>query len=324
MASEPHRRRWKAAVAAAAAGVVAVSGIAPRTPQAPAGPPPRPLAANDPVVALAGDIACDPASSSFNGGLGTHNRCRQAAVADLMPDGRYAAVLPVGDTQYEDATLKKFLGSYALSWGRLKDITRPVPGNHEYRTPGAAGYFDYFGAAAGRRSRGYYSFDVGAWHVVALNSNCAAVGGCGTGSPQKRWLRADLEANTSRCTLAYWHHPRFSSGRHGNTTAVAPLYRALYRAGADVVVAGHDHSYERFARLTPRGTLDRERGIRSFVVGTGGKEHYEFPDVKPHSRARNADTFGVLELVLRPRGYDWRFVPEAGKSFTDTGSASCH
>jgi len=157
------------------------------------------------------------------------------------------AVLTVGDNQYEHATLAAYVASYAPSWGRVKAKTRPTPGNHDYWTADAAGYYEYFGAAAGDPSRGYYSFDLGRWHLIALNSNCAEVGGCGRRSPQTRWLRADLAASSARCTLAYWHHPRFSSGPHGSSTAYREFWRALYAANADVVVVGHDHDYERFA-----------------------------------------------------------------------------
>ena len=198
-----------------------------------------------------------------------------------------------------------------------------MPGNHEYLTRAANGYFSYFGAAAGDPATGYYSFDVGAWHVVALNSNCSAVGGCASGSPQERWLRADLAAHPAACTLAYWHHPRFSSGEHGNEPAYDAFWRDLYAAGADVVLNGHDHDYERFAPQDPSGGSDLARGVREFVVGTGGKNHYRFLTLQPNSQVRDATTFGVLELTLHRTSYDWRFLPEPGKTFTDSGSAVC-
>jgi hypothetical protein len=204
-------------------------------------------------------------------------------------------------------------------------------GNHEYLTPGAAGYFDYFNGAgnahgpAGERARGYYSFDVGSWHLIALNSVCDEVGGCHAGSPQERWLRADLAAHPARCTLAYWHHPRFSSGLQSSSTRFIPFWQALYEAGVDVVLNGHDHSYERFAPQDPEGQLDPDHGIRQFVVGTGGGSHYGFPGViLPNSEAQNADTFGLLMLTLHPTRYDWEFVPMAGKTFQDSGTAACH
>jgi 3',5'-cyclic AMP phosphodiesterase CpdA len=233
-------------------------------------------------------------------------------------------VLTLGDNQYENGTLAKFRRSYDRSWGRLKGRTRPAPGNHDYRTRRAAGYFDYFGARAGRRSRGYNGFNLDGWHLIALNSECTQVGGCGSGSRQERWLRADLAAHPARCVLAYWHKPRFSSGMHGNDPTYAAFWRALYKAGAEVVLVGHDHDYERFAPQTPSGRADRARGVRQFVVGTGGKTHYGFRRIRANSQVRNSNTFGVLRLTLHASGYDWRFVPEPGKTFTDTGHGTCH
>jgi hypothetical protein len=276
-----------------------------------------------PLVAAAGDIACDPLSRSYHRGRGTATECRQLATSELLLGRRYTAVLALGDNQYEDGSYGRYGVSYGPTWGRVKSITRPVPGNHDYDTKDAAGYFRYFGKAAGEPQRGFYSFDVGTWHLVSLNSNCADIGGCDEGSLQERWLRRDLRAHPARCTLAYWHHPRFSSGRHGNHDSVAGLWEALYEHGADVVLAGHDHDYERFAPQDPEGKLDRLRGIREFVVGTGGKSHYQFEADAANSRRRDSTSFGILELALRPKGYDWRFVPAVG-SFTDRGSARCH
>lgn len=280
-------------------------------------------ATTNPVIAAAGDIACDPTTAAFANGRGTATECRERATSDLLVAGRYAAVLALGDDQYDTGAYAAYLRSYAPSWGRVRAITRPAPGNHEYGTPGAAGYFRYFGARAGPARQGYYSFDVGSWHIVSLNSNCWAVGGCGRGSPEERWLRRDLATHPSTCTLAYWHHPRFSSGLHGSETLTAAFWDDLYAAGADVVLSGHDHDYERFAPLAPTGRVDPARGIREFVVGTGGRSHYAFTSVQPGSQARDSTTFGVLALTLRPTGYDWRFVPAVG-SYTDRGSASCH
>jgi hypothetical protein len=236
---------------------------------------------------------------------------------------RLDAVLLLGDIQYEDGAYPKFAQSYHPTWGRVKSLTRPAPGNHDYGRSGAAGYFDYFGAAAGRRSRGYYSFDLGRWHVVALNSNCAQVGGCGRNSPQTRWLRNDLAAHPSVCTLAYWHHPRFSSGPHGSDARYKAIWQTLYTANADLVLVGHDHGYERFAPQNASGELDARRGIREFVVGTGGKSLYGFPNARPNSQVRFS-TFGVLKLRLRPSGYDWQFIAVADSNFTDAGSGACH
>jgi acid phosphatase type 7 len=274
-------------------------------------------------IAAAGDIACDPASPSFAKGQGVGLTCRQAATSNLLVGEGYRAVLVLGDVQYEDASHAKFLASYDRSWGRVKAITRPVPGNHEYRTPGAAGYFEYFGEVAGDPAEGYYSYDLGNWHVVALNSNCAAIGGCQEGSPQERWLRADLAANPAPCTLAYWHHPRYSSGLHGSDRAYRSFWQALYDANADVVLVSHDHDYERFAPQDANGRRDVRRGIPQFVVGTGGRSLRTFPRIEPNSEARDAESFGVLELTLGSEVFGWRFRPAVG-SFADSGSASCH
>ena len=281
----------------------------------PVGPGPR--------IAAAGDIACDPGDSKYDSGQGSGRSCRQLATSELLVDAGYAAVLALGDIQYEDGAYAKFLASYDPSWGRVKPITRPVPGNHEYQSGRAAGYFRYFGAAAGLTAKGYYSFDLGGWHFVALNSNCAAVGGCGAGSPQEEWLRADLAAHRTFCTLAYWHHPRFSSGLHGSDSTFRAFWQALHDANADVVLVGHDHGYERFAPQDASGSLDRARGIREFVVGTGGKSLRVFVNVRANSEARDVSSLGILELKLGAAAYGWRFRPAVG-SFTDSGSASCH
>ncbi len=270
-----------------------------------------------PLIAAAGDIACRP------GAAPGPRSCQQEAAARHIDALDVDAVLPLGDTQYDSGTAAEF-ASYDSSWGRLRSRTRPVPGNHEYGTSGAAGYYGYFGALAGGASRGYYSYDLGDWHLVALNSNCAAVGGCGAGSSQERWLRADLAANASRCTLAYWHHPRFSSGSsHGSSTATSAFWQALQDEHAELVLSGHDHTYERFAPQSADGRADIAQGLRSFVVGTGGKNLYSFGTIQPNSEVRSSSSFGVLLLTLRPDGYDWRFDPVAGGTFSDAGSGSC-
>ncbi len=237
------------------------------------------------------------------------------ATADLV-EGIDGTVLALGDEAYPRGTAANFEECYGPTWGRFKGRTKPVPGNHEYYTEGARGYFEYFGEAAGDPEGGYYSYELGAWHVVVLNSNCGPAGGCEEGSPQQRWLANDLTRSGARCSLAYMHHPRFSSGLHGSDRSIAPLWRTLARGGADVALAGHDHHYERFA---PIG------GIRSFVVGTGGRNHYPvFRRLsRPKSVVMNDRTFGVLELTLRDGRYDWRFAPIAGSSFGDAGSARC-
>jgi hypothetical protein len=243
-------------------------------------------------------------------------------VADVVAAQPGAVLALLGDTVYERGTDEEFRDCYAPAWGRFRSRTRPAVGNHEYGTPGAAGYFRYFGAAA-HPPRGYYGYDLGAWHVVVLNSNCAQVGGCHAGSPQERWLRADLSRHRSLCTLAYWHHPRFSSGLHGSDDTVDALWRALAAAGAELVLSGHDHHYERFAPLDREGRVARTGGLRQFVVGTGGRSLYPAFFAHPGSQVRTAGAFGVLRLTLRQRSYAWRFVGVAGEPFTDRGSAPC-
>jgi len=289
-----------------------------------------PADAADPIVAAVGDISCDPSdAANFNGGNGTATTCHMgqtAALASAWLNGlgpSEAAVLVLGDNQYENGALAKYQGSYALSWGALKALTRPVPGNHEYLTPAAAGYYQYFGAAAGDPSKGWYSYDLGAWHVVALNSNCADIGGCGQGSPQEAWLQTDLAAHPGKCILAYWHHPRFSSGPHGNDSRSDAFWRALYRYGADVVLAGHDHVYERFHRQTPWGALDLE-APKQFTVGTGGKNRTTVSaPAALNSAFATAAFFGVLKLTLHPTSYDWVFVDDTGVAH-DPGTTACH
>jgi hypothetical protein len=268
------------------------------------------------VLAAAGDIACPPAE------LRTATLCHQQATSDLLVSAQPDVVAALGDDQYESGAPQDWT-SFDLTWGRLKARTRSAIGNHEYGTPGAAGYFQYFGAAAGAADRGYYSYELGAWHVVALNSNCGTVS-CEKDSKQERWLRADLAAHPDRCTLAYWHHPRHSSAQQTReNTSVQPLWQALAEAGADVVITGHVHHYERIAPLDADGTVDRAHGIRSFVVGTGGVGHQRTVNRKPYSENSNTDTYGVLFVSLEPSGYGWTFQPEVGASFVDSGSDIC-
>jgi hypothetical protein len=270
------------------------------------------VATGDPVLVGAGDIAlCDLIAGA-------------EATATLL-DGIQGTVFAAGDNAYLNGSAEDFANCYHPTWGRHKARTKPVPGNHEYQTPGASGYFGYFGAAAGDPAKGYYSYDLGAWHIVALNSNCAEIGGCQAGSVQEQWLRADLAASATSCTLAYWHHPLFTSGaNHGPATETRPLFQALYDAGSEVVVGGHNHQYERFAPQNPAGGLDTALGIRQFVAGMGGVSHYGFGTIRPNSEARNSDAFGVLKFTLRAGTYDWQFVPEAGKTYTDAGTGTCH
>jgi hypothetical protein len=243
-----------------------------------------------------------------------------AKLVELIP----GTVMVPGDLAYPDGSKENF-ECYEKTWGRVKSRTRPSPGNHEFHASGATPYFEYFGAAAGDPKTGYYSYELGTWHIIVLNSECTDVGGCDSGSPQEKWLRADLAAHPVACTLAYWHKPLFSSGgAHGNDPELRPIWQALYEGNADVVVNGHDHDYERFAPQDPDGKADAKRGIREFVAGTGGKNLRPFGTTKPNSEVRDTTAFGVLKLTLRPNAYDWQFIPIAGKSFTDSGSGTCH
>lgn len=245
------------------------------------------------------------------------------ATANLL-DKIPGTVFVAGDLAYPDGSKENFQ-CYDKTWGRARSRTRPAPGNHEFHAAGATPYFDYFGVLAGDAKTGYYSYDLGTWHIIVINSECKDVGGCDAGSPQERWLRADLSSHPVACTLAYWHKPLFSSGSaHGNDLSVKPLWDALYDANADVVVNGHDHDYERFAPQTPDGAPGPVRGIREFVVGTGGKGLRPFNSPKANSEVRDATAFGVLKLTLKANGYDWQFIPEEGKTFTDSGSGTCH
>jgi acid phosphatase type 7 len=271
---------------------------------------PDPPPPSSPVLVGAGKIA----SCSSSGDAAT------SKLLDSIP----GTVFTAGDNAYADGTPAEYNDCYNPTWGRHKARTKPTPGQHDYNTPGASGYFGYFGAAAGDPSKGYYSYDLGEWHVIALNTQCAQVGGCGATSPMLSWLKQDLAANSSTCTLAYFHHSLFSSGSHGNQTKVRPIWDALYAANADVVVNGRDHDYERFAPQDPSGVADASRGIREFVVGTGGAFHAPFGTIQPNSEVRNADTYGVVKFTLHPRSYDWNFVPVAGQTFTDSGTTSCH
>jgi hypothetical protein len=271
-------------------------------------PPPPPPPGTTEMLVGAGDIA----SCSSSG---------DEATATLL-DNLAGSVFTAGDNAYPDGTSSEYANCYDPTWGRHKARTRPSPGNHEYHTSGAAGYFDYFGSSAGSRGQGYYSYDLGEWHIIALNSNISM----SAGSAQEQWLRADLEANTKGCTIAYWHHPRFSSGTvHGSLSATQPLWEALYDFDAEIVISGHEHNYERFKPQTPSGGLDEVNGIREFVVGTGGVSHYNDEGTAlPNSEVFNGTTWGVLQLTLGPGTYTWEFVPVAGQTFTDAGSGTCH
>lgn len=265
------------------------------------------------VVAGAGDIADE-------GPNDTHT----AALLDgIDPD----LVFTLGDNAYEGSTAQAFARWYEPTWGRHKARTRPSAGNHEYRTPNAAGYFGYFGIKAGNPARGYYSYDTGSWHVVVLNTNgegaCATIS-CLRRSAQERWLRADLLASQKRCTLAYWHHPRYSIGPQGTHSGTQALWQALADDGAELVLAGHDHNYQRWKPMNAAGAVDQVRGIRSFVVGTGGPTEDELLRSHPNVEVAEEETPGVLKLTLRRDSYEWEFVPVAGRTFRDAGSGTCH
>jgi hypothetical protein len=268
------------------------------------------VAAADPVFVGAGDIA-------------SCSRTQDSATARLL-DGIPGVVFAAGDNVYEKGTATEYARCYGPTWGRHKSRTRPVPGNHEYQTSGAAGYYGYFGSRAGSPSKGYYSFNIGSWHAVMLNSNCSAVGGCGATSAQNRWLRADLAAHPRTCTIAVWHHPRFTSTRSTPDGLTLPLWQTLYAYGAEIIVNGHRHHYERFAPQTPAGAASSAYGIRQFVVGTGGISLVGFPGAMRNSQVRNGRTHGVLKLTLHASSYDFAFIPIAGQTFRDSGSSRCH
>jgi acid phosphatase type 7 len=289
--------------------------------------------AGDPKVAAAGDIACPPP------GTRTTSSCHQQATANLLAAGNYDAVVPVGDLQYECGQASAYTAVYNPSWGQFKSKTRPVHGDHEYtgpggcQTPGSAGYYSYFAGAASPRQptctsacQGYYSYELGTWHVVVLNTDCnqPGVDGCSSTTPQGRWLAADLAAHPNECILAFWHLPRW--GESGGTSSASNYFAsALYNARAEVVVSGNTHFYARSAPQNPAGAADPVNGIRQFIVGTGGRSLHGLssrPD--PQVEVRQSTTFGILELTLHAGSYSWRFVPEAGRTFTDSGTNSCH
>lgn len=307
--------RW--ALVAALVVAACTDRVAPPPPETPS----FDVIPGDPIVLAAGDLVCGTGTSATA-------PCKHRETAALVTSIAPTAVLLMGDIQYESATLSDFRLRYDSTWGGHKAITWPAPGNHEYQTSGAAGYFDYYNGVgvqtgrAGDRSKGYYSFNLGAWHIIALNSNCTVVA-CSAGSLQETWLRADLAANPTACTLAYWHHPRYSSGAHGDNTSMQAIWQALYDFGADLVLAGHDHNYERFGPQNATSGADATRGIRSFVVGVGGKEMRPVSTVKANSQLRNSNSLGLLKLSLHASSYDWQFVPIPGHTLADAGTAAC-
>ncbi len=295
-----------------ASGTTPVPSGSPGRSVAPTGsavPDQTPAPSGDPVLVGAGDIgACDSTGDE--------------ATAALLDDLK-GTVFTAGDNAYPDGTPSNFRDCFSPSWGRHLDRIRPAPGNHDWQSGDLTAYLDYFGSAAvGDTGDPWYAYELGTWRIVVLDSDCDRVDGCGPESRQGRWLAETLAASTARCTLAIWHHPRFSSGNHGDDTNVDPFWRALYAAGADVVVNGHDHDYERFAPQDPDGLEDRARGLREFVVGTGGTALRPFGGVAPNSELRVV-AHGVLALTLRDGGYDWQFHPTS-TDFSDRGTARCH
>ena|SRR5215210_1131698 len=259
------------------------------------------------------------------GDIASCNYTEDSATAKLLGNIP-GTVFTLGDNAYTYGTTADFNNCYDPTWGKYRERTRPSVGNHEYYTEGAKPYYNYFGWRAGKPSRGYYSYDRGAWHIVALNSNCEKVGGCGRSSTQGHWLRRNLANHRSRCTLAYFHHPLYATGRGTPTPAVKPLWRILYDRRTDVILSGHAHRYERYAPITPGGVVNSENGIRQFVVGTGGnlgggEIYYK---QAPGVRVVKLGTPGVLKLDLRAGSYNWKFVPVAGKTFSDSGTDTCH
>lgn len=269
-------------------------------------------------VAEAG-IAVVPTVLIGAGDIADCNSSGDEATA-LILDSLQGLVYTAGDNAYPTGSALDFSNCYEPTWGRHRARTRPAVGNHEYMTPGAGPYFSYFGKAAGDSGAGYYSYDRGAWHIVVLNS----LQDVRPGSPQEQWLRADLLAHPSKCALAYFHYPLFSSGPHGSISSMKPLWDALYDANADVIISAHDHVYERFAPQNPEGAADGLRGIREFVVGTGGRSLYAFSDIQANSEVRSNTTYGVLKLTLHLSSYDWEFIPVRGGAFTDYGHTACH
>ena len=275
------------------------------------------------VVVAVGDIVCDPTSAVFDGN--DPAQCQHRATASLV--GNADAILALGDLQYEHGSLSEYLAGYDRTWGRFAEITYPAPGNHEHETPGVEGYFDYWdseGRPTGRARSGAYSFDLGAWHIVSLDSSCGP--SCEGSSSQDAFLEQDLAGSKNRCILAFWHHPYFNSGRvHGEERPanVRAFWDDLYAAGADVVVNGHEHNYQRYAEQDPSGQATRS-GIRQFVVGTGGTRHYAMLDRKdPNYQAGDATHFGVLRLFLRDRSYSWEFVEVGGEVVDRGGPNGC-
>jgi len=280
-------------------------------------PTPNPPAPAEAELVGAGDIAVCAGNDTATSGA--------AITAGLLAGFPQAAIFTAGDSSNEQATFAQYQDCFSPTWGAYKARIHPAAGNHDYVQPNAASYFQYFGAAAGDPAKGYYSFELGAWHILVINSNCKDIGGCEAGSPQYDWVKQDLAAHPALCSLAIWHAPMFSSGLHGNDLEMLATWKALYNAGAELVLSGHDHEYERFAQLNPLDNLDEAYGMRQFVVGTGGAPLRTTQGYRTsHSQALIENVHGVLDLKLHPGNYDWQFISESGKSETDSGSAVCH
>ncbi|MGI8754878.1 MAG: DUF7594 domain-containing protein [Acidimicrobiales bacterium] len=288
----------------------------------------RETGANGPQLVVTYEVA-PPAQADTLYAVGDIAKCNTQGdeATSALLDGTTGTIVTLGDNAYPDGSAANFSDCFDPSWGRHKARIKPATGNHEYQTsPTATPYFDYFGGAAGDPTKGYYSYDIGSWHIVALNSDCARVGGCVAGSLEEQWLRADLAATAKPCLAAYWHYPLFtSSAESAPTQTMQPFWQALYDAGADLILNGHAHGYERFALQSPSGAADPARGIREIVAATGGADLYPFADTPAaNSEVRENGTWGVLKLTLNASGYDWRFLPVTGKTFTDQGSTACH
>ena len=285
------------------------------------------------MLAVAGDVACATTESGYNGGAGTPGHCHERATAALIGAMNPAAVLMLGDGQYNSGSLAEYNASYGTTWGTYKSITKPTVGNHEYGSSGASGFWNYFGSIATplqpscrSKCNGWYSFNIGAWHIVNINAECTQTGGgagCATGSPQEVWLKQDLAASTAKCTLVMGHRPRWSSNSFASAD-IAPLISDMYAAGVDLYMSGHSHSYERFAPQNPSGGADAAKGIREIVIGTGGEFFTGMGTVAANSQLRKTNIFGVGKLTLHPTSYDLSFVADPSTPFTDTTSGTCH
>jgi hypothetical protein len=268
------------------------------------------------TIYAAGDIAdCSKTKAADSVAAKT-----AALIATQLASDKTAVVLTLGDHTYPVGLLSEFHDCYEKTWGQFKDRTHPAPGNHEYYTPEAAGYYGYFSEPNDPERRSYYSIDIGKWHVVSINSNLRDA----AFAAQLDWLKKDLAQHPAKCTLAYWHHPVFSSGGHGNNTFMKPVWKILEDADADVILSGHDHDYERFAPQNIDGQRDETHGMREFIVGTGGARLTPLLFGKVNSEVSNNNTFGVLKMVLKENSYEWEFLPVAGSSFADHGKGECH